>query len=311
MTELDFSLLLTDIADDYLLDVEAFLAKKRGKKPISGGKKVFFALIAAVLCLLGGLVTAMAVKEDLRETILGWIVRASVEEVDAPSEETTEKTQRVELEPVQVNEQLENGEWVYLEGDTIAVILPTTPVKIMLSEDHGTTWQESTITGSEQMEAFETLIPDMQYLGGYIGMFSDTGGYLLLTGSIAMGRQPLRIYLSDDALASWHEIDPPTYRGVVTGAGFASQTVGFISYRYYEDEGPEIWCTYNGGRTWEKLTVQIPTDYQNDAYRFTPGSPTFENGSGVYPIEVLDQDTGERLTIEMYSEDGGLTWQFK
>lgn len=73
MTELDFSLLLTDIADDYLLDVEAFLAKKRGKKPISGGKKAFFALIAAVICLLGGLVTAMAVNEEFRETVASWV----------------------------------------------------------------------------------------------------------------------------------------------------------------------------------------------------------------------------------------------
>ena len=61
--------------------------------------------------------------------------------------------------------------------------------------------------------------------------------------TVSMNHQDLRIYCTDDGRATWREIGNPydIHISVLTGAGFASDRVGFISYRYYEDVGPDIW----------------------------------------------------------------------
>ena len=40
-------------------------------------------------------------------------------------------------EPAVLREELAAGEWVSLDGDNIAVLLPETPVRVLLSEDGG------------------------------------------------------------------------------------------------------------------------------------------------------------------------------
>lgn len=92
MTNLDFSLLLTDVPDEYLLDVEAFLAKQRAKKPRFGGRRHISVLIAAVLVLLGGLITALAVNREFRETVASWvgISSAEIEQAEPPAQEQPE-----------------------------------------------------------------------------------------------------------------------------------------------------------------------------------------------------------------------------
>jgi len=146
-----------------------------------------------------------------------------------------------------IQAQLDKGQWVYLNGENIAVILPESPVKILLSSDGGMTWKESVVSGSDEMEAYGRLRHNVQYLGG------------------------------------------------------------FISYRYYEDAGPDIWWTADGGDAWQKLPVALPKKYEG--CRFTPQTPVFDGKEGVYPIAALHD--GEEDTIYMYSRDYGLTWGFE
>lgn len=216
-----------------------------------------------------------------------------------------------------IQHQIDEGEWIYLNGENIAVVVPESPVKILLSSDGGKTWRESIVYGSDEMVAYGDLRHDVQYLGGFIGFFGESGGYLVLTAGIAMNHQPMRIYLTDDGGNTWSEIGNPYNRNihisVLTGAGFSTPEIGFISYRYYEDAGPDIWWTADGGDTWQKLLVTIPEEYATGM--FTPQTPTFDGAEGVYPIayhrsgEV--EGTIEEGTIYMYSHDYGLTWEFK
>lgn len=286
---------LIGTADDQLLEQSEWTVQKRGR----GTAKKVFLLIAAVIAALAVTVTAAAVNEG--ETIFGWILSAaSRADVDS----------FVNQDHIQY--QIDHGEWIYLNGDSIAVIVPESPVKIMLSHDKGVTWKESFVQGSEEMEIYGDLRRDFPYYGGYIGFFGDSGGYLVLTASVSMNDQPMRIYLTSDGGNTWSEIGNPYRRhsSVLTGAGFSTDQIGFISYRYYEDFGPDIWWTRDGGGTWEKLPVAVPEEYSK--YVFTPGTPTFDGPNGVYPITYYDYNAPhlEERTLYMRTSDYGLTWTF-
>ncbi len=98
------------------------------------------------------------------------------------------------------------------------------------------------------------------------------------------------------------------YTGTVTGAGFASPEIGFMSYRYFYDQGPEISRTLDGGKTWERMTVDIPDDLKG--YMMTPHSPAFAGESGRYPIELYS-DGKHTPIVYLTTEDGGMTWQWE
>jgi len=255
-------------------------------------------IMAAVIAAL--VITAAAVS-SIGVDIIDWIASAFSQ---TSSDNATDSNY--------IKSQLDEGQWAYLSGNNIAVIVPESPVKILLSSDSGKTWKQSKVSGSDKMEAFGDLHEDIQYKGGYIGFYSKTGGYLILTADVAMNNQPMRIYLTSDGGETWVEIGNPykAHASVITGASFASKTTGFISYRYYEDAGPDIWWTSDGGASWSKLVVNLPAEYQFEQFRFTPRTPAFKGQEGIYPISVLNSDTGAETTVDMYSQDGGLTWSF-
>lgn len=261
--------------------------------------KKTFILIAAAIAVLAITVTAAAVNEGTN--ILSLILGAfSQDDADYVPNQNV------------IQSQIDEGEWVYLNGENCAVIVPGSPVKIMLSSDGGTTWRESIVRGSNNMEVHGSNRDDVQYSGGYIGFFGESGGYLVLTTTVSMNNQPMRIYLTDDGGDTWFEIGNPYSRhiSVLTGAGFSTSEIGFISYRYYEDFGPDIWWTTDGGATWQKLVVTLPEQYNSEGYCFTPQTPSFDGKNGIYPITALSPE-GETDTIYMYSDDYGLTWKFE
>jgi hypothetical protein len=287
-----------ETADDFLIDAEQVIKNIGKHKFVRRKLQGAIITIAAVIAVLG---TTVAAAASMGCNILDWISEAFI---NAGHENNAD--------PAYIQNQLDNGQWAYLNGVNIAVIMPESPVKIMLSNDGGETWRESVVTGSEGMIAFGDWHEDIQYYGGYIGAYGNTGGYLILTAGVAMNSQPMRIYLTDDNGYTWTEIGNPSvvHSSVLTGAGFASESVGFISYRYYEDSGPDIWRTKDGGETWSKLEISLPAAYRAEKFRFTPQTPTFNGEEGAYPISVLDTDADGESTIYMYSHDGGLSWSF-
>lgn len=256
-------------------------------------------LIAAVISVLAITLTAAAVTvgTNILSLILGAFSQSDTDYV--PDQNA-------------IQAQLDKGEWIYLNGENVAVIVPESPVKIMLSSDGGTTWKESVVQDSGEMEMWGSIQDGVQYLGGYIGFFGERNGYLVLTAGVAMNNQPMRIYLTSDDGETWAEIGNPynVHASVLTGAGFSTPEIGFISYRYYEDAGPDIWWTADGGDTWQKLMVALPEQYAVGEYRFTPQTPTFDGEDGIYPITVLDPESEAEHTIYMYSNDYGETWKF-
>ena len=122
----------------------------------------------------------------------------------------------------------------------------------------------------------------------------------------AAGTGAANVCTSPDSGETWEISDPNAlYTGTVIGAGFASETVGFISYRYFFDNGPEIARTLDGGKTWARLELDIPEEYAQ--YNMQPQNPTFSGNDGSYPVILLDKDGNDRTTT-LQTHDGGMTW---
>ena len=122
----------------------------------------------------------------------------------------------------------------------------------------------------------------------------------------AAGTGAANVCTSPDSGETWEISEPNAlYTGTVIGAGFASETVGFISYRYFFDNGPEIARTLDGGKTWTRLELDIPAEYAQ--YNMQPQNPTFSGNDGSYPIILLGKDGNDRTTT-LQTHDGGMTW---
>ena len=122
----------------------------------------------------------------------------------------------------------------------------------------------------------------------------------------AAGTGAANVCTSPDSGETWDISDPNAlYTGTVIGAGFASETVGFISYRCFFDNGPEIARTLDGGKTWARLELDIPEEYAQ--YNMQPQNPTFSGNDGSYPIILLGKDGNDRTTT-LQTHDGGMTW---
>lgn len=285
---------LIGAVDERMLEHSEWAAPKKAR-----GRSVKKALIlaAAVIAALAVTLTAAAVGggANLLELIQGGL----------PQDNSRDP---VAMQNV-LQAQLDAGQWAYLNGKNIAVIVPEAPVRILLSGDGGNTWRQSVVTGSDRMEFWGTANDGVQYYGGFIGFFGEGGGYLVLTGPTRMNNQPMRIYLTGDGGNTWSEIGSPygEHASVLTGAGFSTPEIGFISYRYYEDFGPDIWWTSDGGDSWQKLPVAVPEQY--DGHGRTPLSPVFDGGEGVYPIAVATEEGWDGEMFCLYSHDYGLTWE--
>ena len=122
----------------------------------------------------------------------------------------------------------------------------------------------------------------------------------------AAGTGAANVCTSLDSGETWDISDPNAlYTGTVIGAGFASETVGFISYRCFFDNGPEIALTLDGGKTWARLELDIPEEYAQ--CNMQPQNPTFSGNDGSYPVILLDKDGNDRTTT-LHTHDGGMTW---
>ena len=146
------------------------------------------------------------------------------------------------------------------------------------------------------------------YLDSITFYYGKIGAFCWCVAALppAAGTGAANVCTSPDSGETGEISDPNAlYTGTVIGAGFASETVGFISYRYFFDNGPEIARTLDGGKTWARLELDIPEEYAQ--YNMQPQNPTFSGNDGSYPIILLDKDGNDR-TMTLHTHDGGMTW---
>ena len=146
------------------------------------------------------------------------------------------------------------------------------------------------------------------YLDSITFYYGEIGTFCWCVAALppAAGTGAANVCTSQDIGETWEISDPNAlYTGTVIGAGFASETVGFISYRYFFDNGPEIARTLDGGKTWARLELDIPEEYAQ--CNMQPQNPTFSGNDGSYPVILLDKDGNDSATT-LQTHDGGMTW---
>lgn len=195
---------------------------------------------------------------------------------------------------------------VYLSSEVTAIACGGTEtektVQVLVSGDKGRTWSSSRVAEAGVDHA-ETK---------FIGFTSKKDGWLVTAGDVASGYQKNRVFLTEDGGKSWAETGNTSevYPHVVTGAGFADEKTGFLSFRYDIDPNPILYRTQDRGKTWEKCTVELPSQLKNSNSYPTALSPVFNGPKGILPVTLTDNETGLNTHIRYITGDYGRTWTF-
>jgi beta-lactamase regulating signal transducer with metallopeptidase domain len=139
-------------------------------------------------------------------------------------------------------------------------------------------------------------------IGDFVWAAAATGPHL--------GTGTQNVCTSSDGGKTWSvENAGDMYAGTVTGAGFASPDAGFLCFRYFFDQGPEIARTLDGGKTWARMKISLPDALK--AYNLTPLVPVFDGESGAIPVEASAKDgSGGTWLTRLATADGGRSWQW-
>lgn len=154
-----------------------------------------------------------------------------------------------------------------------------------------------------------------EYMHFYLDRFgSFVWAGVHLTDTVA-GSGRKNIATSPDYGASWevrpyYEMD---FGGNhVTGMGFASETVAFMSFDpQFEPVGTAaISRTTDGGKTWERMPIEVPEILST--YTLMPLVPRFDGLTGEYPILITGKKDDQKYenTVYLRTQDGGMTWEW-
>jgi beta-lactamase regulating signal transducer with metallopeptidase domain/photosystem II stability/assembly factor-like uncharacterized protein len=192
------------------------------------------------------------------------------------------------------------GFYISSEKTAIAYGGADETVTVLTSDDMGKTWSSADI-----------LLDGAEASWNCIGFTSQNDGWLVICSFVGMGREQHYIYMTADGGKTWKPVSGNVndiYAGMLSGAGFASDKVGFLCFRYETDFQPAICVTRDGGLTWSRLSVSLPKEY--DGYNKTPLSPALDGTDIILPV-LLTDDSGEAGTVYLVSDDEGETWQCK
>lgn len=191
----------------------------------------------------------------------------------------------------------------YISKDKAAIVyggFNGEPVKVLISEDMGKSWNTYLITD------------EMRGTTKYVGFTTRNNGWIVLSSFYGMGSENHYIYKTNDGGKTWTEVAGnanEVYSRVLTGAGFANNDIGFLSFRYETDFQPAICWTRDGGLTWDKLYINLPVEF--DGYSKTPLSPIFKGKDGIFPILLSENGASDIVgTIYLKSNDYGKTWEY-
>lgn len=135
--------------------------------------------------------------------------------------------------------------------------------------------------------------------------------WVLAVAPPALGTQKQNFAATDDGGETWQIAGTEKLNcRKVNGVAFCYPEVGFISYGCYDDDGPVIYKTIDGGMSWGRIEIEVPEELEG--CRLEAQTPVFYSENGTYPIDVYRKDTGELAkTAYLISRDGGEHWEWQ
>lgn len=215
------------------------------------------------------------------------------------------KLNAFQMDRTEIQQKVEEGQLYSVDGQQIAIISSINPISLLISCDNGESWSEKT----SMIHLGENL--DCSYCSIFIDLNTDGVGCLVIGYGVNLGTQKSRCFLTENSGADWFEIPSVSdeHGFVITGAGYSSQGILSVAFRYYLDNGPDIWYTSDNGASWhQSLIAQYPIDGE---FRFTPRNMSFDGPQGECDVEVYDVDKGEASAAHLYSQDAGKEWRWE
>ncbi|GGN97677.1 WD40/YVTN/BNR-like repeat-containing protein [Saccharibacillus kuerlensis] len=122
------------------------------------------------------------------------------------------------------------------------------------------------------------------------------------------------LYRTGDGGATWKKISSSTNgsfpEGVAGAVRFTDEQRGWVSVDHLQNGDPGLYETFDGGKTWTKAELKIPTDL-NTAW-FVPKVPILFEGTerGLYIAEIgsVSQHDEDAPLLFYVTSDGGASW---
>ena len=129
--------------------------------------------------------------------------------------------------------------------------------------------------------------------------------------------QKCMIYETQDGGATWNKVigdvtSAANRHETVIAAGFVTNDIGFVSYRYVGEEQPGVrtYITVDGGRTWKPWSVTLPSNIIQDGYGEVV-EMSHDNGKLILTVVVRGGSFTEDICYKYVSTDNGSTWTLK
>lgn len=170
-------------------------------------------------------------------------------------------------------------------------------ITVIISGDRGKTWDNVSIDFDK----------DASWIN--IGFTTKNNGWMIISSFIGMGHEQHYLYTTSNGGKSWAFVDGninDVYSRMLSGAGFISDKIGFVGFRYEFDSQAVVCMTQDGGLTWNKVNIELPEEHKQ--CNQTPLSPAFDGEYVVLPV-LFTYYNGEVKMVYMTSSDYGLTWK--
>lgn len=159
-----------------------------------------------------------------------------------------------------------------------------------------------------------TLSPDVVPRPVTIRFTDDKHGWLMAGFDVAAGSNPVGVYTTKDGGSTWQTAtESPTgvstpgslpRGGIKSGLGARDSLNAWVSGLWY-GEGIWLYATHNGGKTWQSVSVTVPTGFTASAGSAETRPPAFwGKRKGLLPV-LYHQ---EKAILFYSTADGGRTW---
>lgn len=213
----------------------------------------------------------------------------------------------MDVSHMQAEKKFEEGLLYTLSEQSMVIVSSTKPITLLISNDKGNYWDEKTVN----LNSGEILSCDATD-SIFVDLNEDGTGCLVIGYGVSAGCQNSRCFLTKDNGDNWIEIPSVSdvHGFVITGAGYSNQGILSVAFRYYEDEGPDIWYTEDGGISWHQSLVISNQSFYRNGFRFTARNLSFEGIRGECDVEIFDADEQKSFGARLYSLDGGKEWSW-